>query len=113
MICQILLHDGYNVLEAANGVEALEVSGAYASNIHLVLTDIVMPEMNGHELAAHIRRTKPSTRLIFMSGFSEDPLVRPLGRMSVFLPKPFTPGALTKKIREVLDGPGHDPEPAR
>jgi two-component system, cell cycle sensor histidine kinase and response regulator CckA len=108
MICQILSSSGYNVLEASNGQEAIEVSGAYCKNIHLVLTDVVMPRMNGHELAEHMRRTKPETRLIFMSGYSEDPLVRPLGHLPVFLTKPFTPSVLTTKIREVLDGPGQD-----
>ena len=71
MICQILLYDGYDVLEAANGVEALELTVGHCKNIHLVLTDIVMPQMNGHELAEHIRRTKPSTRLLFMSGYTD------------------------------------------
>lgn len=103
MICQILEHHGYTVLEAANGVEALEISGAYCKNIHLVLTDVIMPRMNGRELAEHIRRTMPSTRLIFMSGFTDDPMVNPIGDLPVFLPKPFTPVALTNKIREVLD----------
>jgi CheY-like chemotaxis protein len=113
MICQILLHHGYNVLEAANGVEALEVSASYRSDIHLVLTDIMMPHMNGHELAVHIERTLPATRLIFMSGYPEDPVGRPPGRLPVFLAKPFTPVTLTKKIREVLDCPGHDAELTR
>jgi CheY-like chemotaxis protein len=105
MICQILLQHGYNVLEAANGMQALEVSAAYSSDIHLVLTDIMMPQMNGHELAVYIERRLPATRLNFMSGYPEDPV----GRPAVFLAKPFTPVTLTKKIREVLD----DPEPAR
>jgi CheY-like chemotaxis protein len=113
MICQILLQHGYNVLEAANGVQALEVSASYSSDIHLVLTDIMMPHMNGHELAVHIERRLPATRLIFMSGYPEDPVSRQPGRLRVFLAKPFTPVALTKMIREVLDGPGHNPEPTR
>lgn len=112
MICQILLQHGYNVLEASNGLEALELTGA-CNNIHLVLTDVLMPHMNGHELAEHIHRTKPTTRLIFMSGYSEHALVRPLGRLTVFLPKPFTPVTLTAKIREVLDAPGHDGDESR
>jgi len=110
MICQILLQDGYDVLEAANGVEALELTVGHCKNIHLVLTDILMPQMDGHELAEHIRRTKPSTRLLFMSGYTDYSVINPLGRLSVFLPKPFTPVALTSKIREVLDGPKQDHE---
>src|SRR5262249_43977434 len=103
MICQILLHHGYNVLEASNGVEALKVCDGYCNNIHLVLTDVIMPRMNGHELAEQIQQRQPAPRLIFMSGFSDDPLVRPLGQLAVFLAKPFTPAALTNKIRQVLD----------
>ena len=103
MICQILIQHGYNVLEAADGVEALKVYGA---NIHLVLTDVVMPKMNGRELAEQLRRINPATRLIFMSGYSDDPLVNRIEQLSVFLAKPFTSMALTRKIREVLDTPG-------
>jgi response regulator RpfG family c-di-GMP phosphodiesterase len=110
MIRQILEHQGYHVLEAANGIEALEVSGTYCKIIHLVLTDVMMPHMNGRELAAQIRRTMPATRLLFMSGYTDDPMVNPLGRLTMFLPKPFTPGALTTKVREVLDGPVTDHE---
>ena len=69
MICQILMQHGYNVMEAANGVEALKV---YGSNIHLVLTDVVMPEMNTRD-ADRLRQINPSTRMIFMSGYSDDP----------------------------------------
>ncbi len=105
MICLVLQQHGYNVLEAANGVEALKV---YGSNIHLVLTDVVMPEMNGRELAENLRRINPATRLIFMSGYSDDPLVNRIERLAVFLAKPFTSVALTRKIREVLDTPGRD-----
>jgi two-component system, cell cycle sensor histidine kinase and response regulator CckA len=107
MIRHILVQHGYNVLEAANGVEALKV---YGSNIHLVLTDVVMPEMNGRELADQLRRINPATRMIFMSGYSDDPLVNRIERLAVFLAKPFTSVALTRKIREVLDTPGHDVE---
>jgi len=103
MICQILMQHGYKVLEASDGVEALKVYGA---NIHLVLTDVVMPKMNGRELAEQLRRINPATRLIFMSGYSDDPLVNRIEQLSVFLAKPFTSMALTRKIREVLDTPG-------
>jgi two-component system, cell cycle sensor histidine kinase and response regulator CckA len=106
MIRQILVQHGYNVLEAANGVEALKV---YSSNIHLVLTDVVMPEMNGRELAEQLRRIDPEMRLIFMSGYSDDPLVHRLEQLAVFLAKPFTSVTLARTIREVLDNtPGQD-----
>ena len=113
MICQILQHHGYNVLEAADGAEALQVYEGYCKNIHLVLTDIMMPRMNGHELAEQIRQRQPVPRVIFMSGYTDDPLVRPLGRLAVFLAKPFTPVALASKVREVLDGPVQDPTQSR
>jgi two-component system cell cycle sensor histidine kinase/response regulator CckA len=113
MICQILLQDGYTVLEAANGVEALEISDT-CKDIHLVLTDVVMPQMNGRELAEHLSRTQPSTRLIFMSGYTEDPMVvNAIGRLAFFLAKPFTPVTLTSKIREVLDRPIQESDQTR
>jgi two-component system, cell cycle sensor histidine kinase and response regulator CckA len=103
MICQILTQHGYKVLEAANGEEALKVYGA---NIHLVLTDVVMPQMNGRQLAEELRRINPATRLIFMSGYTDDPMIDRLEYVAVFLAKPFTSMALTRKVREVLDNPG-------
>jgi CheY-like chemotaxis protein len=113
MICHILRRHGYDVLEAANGLEALEVSEAHRKAIHLVLTDVIMPHMDGRQLAEHLRRRTPSTRLIFMSGYADDPFVHPLEQLPGYLPKPFTPMALTSKIREVLDGHEQDSGQAR
>ena len=110
MICQILLQHGYQVLEASNGLEALEITGSHRDPIHLVLTDVVMPRMNGPELAERLRHLNPRQRLLFMSGFADDALVRRIEKLAVFLPKPFTSHALTSKIREVLDDPGHGRE---
>ena len=110
MICQILLQHGYHVLEATNGQEALELCSSYGNPIHLVLTDVVMPHMNGGELAEHVRRMNPRLPMIFMSGYADDALVRHMARLAVFLAKPFTSVALTRKIREVLDAPVRDAE---
>jgi two-component system, cell cycle sensor histidine kinase and response regulator CckA len=105
MICEILLQQGYHVLEAANGLEALELCNSYSNPIHLLLTDILMPRMNGGELAEHVRRMNPRLPMIFMSGYADDALVRRIATLAVFLAKPFTSVALTSKIREVLDTP--------
>jgi CheY-like chemotaxis protein len=104
MICQILLQHGYRVLEASNGQEALEVCNSYGDPIHLLLTDVLMPRMDGGELAEHVRRMNPRLPMIFMSGYAEDAVVRRAACSSVFLAKPFTSVTLTQKVREVLDG---------
>ena len=105
MICQILEQHGYRVLEASNGLEALELCSSYDHAIHLLLTDVLMPRMNGGELAEHVRRLNPRLPMIFMSGYADDAVVRRAARLAVFLAKPFTSAALTRKIREVLDTP--------
>ena len=105
MICQILLQNGYHVLEASNGLEALELCNSYGDAIHLLLTDVVMPRMNGGELAEHLRRLNPRLPMIFMSGYNDDVVVRRMARLSAFLAKPFTSVSLTRKVREVLDAP--------
>jgi two-component system cell cycle sensor histidine kinase/response regulator CckA len=107
MICQILAQNGYTVLEASNGLEALEISGTYREPIHLVLTDVVMPKMDGGELAERLRQLNPGQRLVFMSGYADDALVRRVERMAKFLAKPFTSMTLVRTIREVLDSPSH------
>ena len=104
MICQILLQQGYRVLEASNGHEALELCSSY-DDIHLLLTDVLMPRMDGGELAEHVRRLNPRLPMIFMSGYADDDVVRRATRLAAFLAKPFTSATLTRKIREVLDGP--------
>jgi two-component system cell cycle sensor histidine kinase/response regulator CckA len=103
MICQILARHGYTVLEAADGREALEVSEAHNHGIHLLLTDIIMPRMNGGELAEHLRRINPRLPMIFMSGYTSDGFGPRPARATSFLAKPFTPHELTRTVREVLD----------
>ena len=105
LICRILAEHGYKVLEAADGDEALQVSEAHDHGIHLLLTDMVMPRMNGGELAERLRSLIPSLRMIFMSGYTDSIRIHQGGQVTTFLAKPFTPHALARKVREVLDAP--------
>jgi two-component system cell cycle sensor histidine kinase/response regulator CckA len=104
VVCAMLSQHGYRCLEAANGAEALDTLRA-GQEIQLILTDIVMPEMGGAELAVHLDRDYPSIPILFMSGYSENPLVRAIERTAIFLPKPFTATALTTSVRRALDEP--------
>ncbi len=104
MVCVMLSHKGYSCLQASDGTEALQLLEG-SGDVHLVLTDMMMPRMNGHELARRIVRLRPDVRILFMSGCIEDPAVRGVVESSVFLPKPFTPAVLTEKVRQVLDRP--------
>lgn len=99
-----LLEHGYTVLEAENGAEALTVAGEHQGPIALVLTDMVMPEMRGGELAARLRRVRPEARLLMMSGYTEEAASRKaiLEAGSAFLEKPFTASGLLEKVQEVL-----------
>jgi PAS domain S-box-containing protein len=99
-----LRKNGYTVLEAGNGVDALQVAVEYSGEIDLLVTDAVMPQMGGKELAERLRRTRPKIRVLLASGYAEDRYVgnQALLQNAAFLPKPFTPRALTDKVREVL-----------
>lgn len=106
MVCSVLGGSGYGVKEAADGAEALGLLERECESVHLVLTDVIMPEMSGAELARHLSRVCPQLPIIFMSGYSEDPVVRSVESIgSVFLPKPFTASALVEKVRQTLDRP--------
>ncbi len=109
----ILRRHGYNVLEAANPGEALLLGELHPGPIHLLLTDVVMPQMNGPELARRLTKMRRDLRVLCMSGYTDDTVARHrlLARGIAFLQKPLTPDSLTRRVREVLDAPLADPEP--
>jgi CheY-like chemotaxis protein len=97
---------GYRVLSAASGDDAMEVAAESTEHIDLLLTDVVMPGMNGRDLAERLTAKDPELRVIFMSGFAAE-VIRPESARNAgfaFLQKPITAEALTSKLREVLDG---------
>jgi PAS domain S-box-containing protein len=103
----ILRRHGYRVLEASNGGEAMLVCEAHPRPIHLLISDIVMPHMTGPELARRLADVRPEMKVLCMSGYTDDSVVRH-GVMDAdiaYLQKPITQETLTRKVREVLDGP--------
>ena len=94
---------GYRVLEAKNGLEACLVGTQQAGGFQLLLTDVVMPGMNGTELAQRLRVIKPELKVLFISGYTDDIGIGAGDPASAYLQKPFTPEALAKAIRELLD----------
>jgi PAS domain S-box-containing protein len=107
---KILERAGYNVLEAESGRKALELTRHSNGGIPLVVTDLVMPDMSGTELAAELAGRHPEIRVLFMSGYTDDAVVRHglLAAGRAFIQKPFTPDALTRKVREILDAPAEE-----
>jgi CheY-like chemotaxis protein len=104
---EVLETFGYAVVEAAGPEDALERSRAHPGVIHLLVTDGVMPQMNGRQLAVILREERPDMRVLYMSGYTDDAIVRHgvLDARASFLAKPFTPEGLGRKVREVLDAP--------
>jgi len=101
---RILTHHGYSVIEAGSGAEALQLLSRDPRDVHLVLTDMVMPAMNGRELVDALRVTRPRLKAIFMSGYSDHALlVRGDGSRESVLQKPFTTEKLAQVVREALD----------
>ena len=96
---------GYRVLQAPSGREALEEAERAAGTVHLLVTDVVMPDMSGQKLADALQQVRPDTRVLYMSGYTEDAIVHHgvLDAGVHFLAKPFTPNAIQEKVREVLD----------
>jgi len=101
---EMLKRYGYHVLEAADGLTALQVAADYKETIHLLLTDVVMPDLSGRDLAERFRTLRPAMSVVFMSGYTDDAVVRHgiLQEGIAYLQKPFTPVSLAKKVRGVL-----------
>jgi two-component system, cell cycle sensor histidine kinase and response regulator CckA len=97
---------GYTVLEAENAERAVSVAGAHVGPIHLLVADVVMPGASGRELARRLAQSRPDTKVLYISGYTDDAIVHHgmLEPGLTFLQKPFTPAALARKVREVLDG---------
>lgn len=109
-ICSLIRHaltpQGYTILLASNGRDALQLCTNHKGPIQLLLTDLLMPGMNGLELAVKVQALRPQTRVLYLSesplvagGFASEPQL-------TFLPKPFTLGALLNMVRKLLQGPG-------
>ncbi len=101
---RILARDGYRVIEAANGEEALVAAAAHQGSIDLLLTDVVMPRMGGRELAERLCPLRPGLKVLYVSGYTSDAAVHSFPEGAGFLQKPFTLEALMAKVREVLAG---------
>ena len=101
-----LKRNGYTVLAAESGREALELVRNHAGAIHLLITDVIMPDMDGPELVRHLSTIRPDTRTLFMSGYMDDTLGERgiLATNANFIQKPFSPSTIAQRVREILDG---------
>jgi CheY-like chemotaxis protein len=112
LVRTMLWRAGYTVLEASGGEEALEVAAGHDSPIQLLLADVLMPDMNGYELAEKLRLVRPEARVLYMSGYRDNVLMESAGRslaQDPFIRKPFTQFSLTAKISELLEDAGQGP----
>ena len=110
MAAEILRMAGYNVLEARGGGEALAVEGGHSGPIHVLVTDVIMPVMNGRELAKRLAVLRPGLKVLYMSGYVSDVLAREAidEAEAAFLAKPFTPAALAARVKGLLMDEGKE-----
>jgi PAS domain S-box-containing protein len=105
LACKVLERQGYTVLAAADGPEALGLAAHHAGTIHILVTDVVMPGMSGREVERRLAAGRPEMRVLYLSGYADDSIVHDgvLEPGLAFLQKPFTPETLARRVREVLD----------
>jgi CheY-like chemotaxis protein len=108
LVRETLLREGYRILDAPGPIEAKRISDNHKHPIHLMITDVVMPKVSGRELAEQLSHRRPEMKVLYMSGYTDNAVLSNgiLEKDIAFLQKPFTPAALTEKVREVLEGDG-------
>jgi len=113
-VAEWLVEHGYSVLAAANGADALALAAAHPGAIHLMVADVVMPQMGGPALASRLLPLRPGMKVIFVSGHAEEAIGDPhlLAAGTAFLQKPFSLEALLRQVRAALDA-GHAQRDAR
>jgi two-component system, cell cycle sensor histidine kinase and response regulator CckA len=105
LVRETLERQGYTIADASNPLEARRMAEDMQSTIHLLITDVVMPKVNGRELAEQLTIRRPNLKVLYMSGYTDSAIASNgiLQKEVAFLQKPFTPAALTAKVREVLE----------
>ena len=108
LVRETLEREGYRLLDASGPGEAQKICHNYKGAIHLMITDVIMPKLNGRELAERVAVIRPDMRVLFMSGYTDNAVVASgiLKEDRWFLQKPFTPAALARKVRQVLEAGG-------
>ena len=109
LVCEVLEEEGYNVLRAPDGIEALKIARAFEAPIHLLVSDVIMPHMNGPELAAQLTALRPDIKVLYVSGYSDNDIGDHgvLDMKIELLQKPFTPQVLAWKVRDVIEERTH------
>ena len=104
LVCEVLEDQGYNVICAPDGIEAMDAAAKFDGEIHLLVTDVIMPHMNGHELASKLSALRPDMKVLYVSGYSDNDIGDHgvLDPRFELLQKPFTPQTLARKIRDVI-----------
>ena len=110
LVREVLHRSGYTVFEASGGEEAISLSQRHPEPIHLLLTDLVMPGIGGRILADRLAPLRPAMKVLYMSGYTDDEMMREAVQQAAvaFLPKPFSADTLLRKVRDVLDSPVTD-----
>jgi len=106
LVRETLKSKGYSVMEAPDGIQGMKVAESFEGKIDILITDVAMPGMSGHELAKRVAASRPGIKILFLSGYTEDAIIHEgvLDPGTAFLQKPFTLQALARKVREVLHG---------
>jgi len=102
LVQRILIQQGFHVITARDGAEALEVASAYAEHIGLLLTDVIMPKVNGLVLARRLVQQRPGIRVLYISGYVEHSILLAKDPGSIIVQKPFTPTELIEAVRQTL-----------